>query len=85
MIVKKMVDTAESIDTILVGDDTDLLVLLIFHAQDIFFVLEPKKIQKLGYGIKRSLDQYYANTSSSYMLSLDVIPPHKSMGSEKVH
>ena len=27
-----MVDTAESIDTILMGDDTDLLVL-IFHAQ----------------------------------------------------
>ena len=44
MIVKKKVDTAESIDTILVGDDTDLLVLLIFHARhqgkDIFFVPE---------------------------------------------
>ena len=42
-----MVDTDESIDTILVGDDTDLLVLLLFHAQhqgiDIFFVPEPKK------------------------------------------
>ena len=55
LIVKKKVDTAKSIDTILVGDDTDLLVLLIFHAQhqgkDIFFVPEPKKIQKLVYGI----------------------------------
>ena len=35
--------------------------------------------------LKRSLDQYQANISSSYMLSLDVIPPHESMFSEKVH
>ena len=50
LIVKKAIDTAESMDTILVGDDTDLLVLLIFHTQpqgkDIFFVPEPKKKYK---------------------------------------
>ncbi len=32
LIVKKTVDTAKSTDTILVGDDADLLVLLLFHA-----------------------------------------------------
>ena len=50
LVVKKAIDTAESMDTILVGDDTDLLVLLIFHTQpqgkDIFFVPEPKKKYK---------------------------------------
>ena len=56
LIVKKAIDKAESMDTILVGDDTDLLVLLIFHTQpqgkDIFFVPEPKKkIQKFVHGI----------------------------------
>ena len=32
LIVKKTVESALSMDTVLVGDDTDLLVLLIFHA-----------------------------------------------------
>ena len=54
LIVKKAIDKAESMDTILVGDDTDLLVLLIFHTlpqgKDIFFVPEPNK-NKFVYGI----------------------------------
>ena len=41
LIVRKAIDTGASMDTILVGNDTDLLVLLIFHTRpqgkDIFF------------------------------------------------
>ena len=33
LIVKTAVESARSTDTILVGDDTDLLVLLIYHAE----------------------------------------------------
>ena len=50
LIVKKAVESALSIDTALVGDDTDLLVLLIFHAslsnKDIFFISDRKKNSK---------------------------------------
>ena len=50
LIVQKTVESAESVDTVLVGDDTDLLVLLIYHVNldnhDIFFIPEPKKNSK---------------------------------------
>ena len=48
--VRKAVESARSIITILVGDDTDLLVLLIFHvelnANNIYFAPEPKTNSK---------------------------------------
>ena len=83
LIVRKAIDTGESMDTILVGNDTDLLVLLIFHTQpqgkDIFFVPEKKKYKSSCMEYK-GLDQYYANISSSCMPFSVVIPPHESMG-----
>ena len=47
LIVKKAVESASSMHTVLVGDDTDLLILLCYYANqqscDIFFRPEPKK------------------------------------------
>ena len=46
MIVKAVVECSLQINTIVVGDDTDLLVLLCYHcefsSQDVFFQPEPK-------------------------------------------
>ena len=47
LIVKKAVESASLMHTVLVGDDTDLLILLCYYANqqscDIFFRPEPKK------------------------------------------
>ena len=47
LIVQKTLDSAEHIDTVLVGDDTDLLILLLHHAKpkmkDVFFIPKAKK------------------------------------------
>lgn len=52
LIVQTSIESAKTVNTVLVGDDTDLLVLLCFHAdisqtsKDIFFI--PKAKQKAG-------------------------------------
>ena len=50
LIVQKTVESARVVDTVLVGDDTNLLVLLCYHASlhshNIFLKLEPKKNAK---------------------------------------
>ena len=50
LIVPEAVETAENSNTVVVGDDTDLLVLLIHHTKlnhnEIFFIPEPKKNSK---------------------------------------
>ncbi len=50
LIVQKAVECAATTNTILVGDDTDLLILLCYHANltshDLFFCSEPKKNAK---------------------------------------
>ena len=50
IIVQKAVESATMINTVLVGDDTDLLILLCYHASldshSIFFRPEPKKTTK---------------------------------------
>ena len=50
LIVQKAVETAEYSNTVVLGDDTDLLVLLIYHTKlnhkEIFFIPEPKKNSK---------------------------------------
>ena len=50
-IAMKAVESAESIDTVLIGEDTDLLVLLLYHAnhqsKEIYFMPEPRKNSKL--------------------------------------
>ena len=47
LIVQKAVELATRVNTVLVGDDTDLLILLCYHANldshSIFFRPEPKK------------------------------------------
>ena len=47
LIVQKAVESAATTDTVLIGDDTDLLILLIYHTNlkscDLFFQPEPKK------------------------------------------
>ena len=54
MIVKAAVECSLQINTIVVGDDTDLLVLLCYHcefsSQDVFFQPEPKTLQSTGCG-----------------------------------
>ena len=46
LIVKTAVDSAVTHPTVLIGDDTDLLVLLCYHRKadgsDLYFQLEPK-------------------------------------------
>ena len=48
--MQKAVESATATDTVLIGDDTDLLVLLIYHtnlkSHDLFFQPEPKKSMK---------------------------------------
>lgn len=50
LIVLKAIESAATTDTVLVGDDTDLIVLLCYHANldsnDLFFRPEPKKTTK---------------------------------------
>ena len=50
LIVQKAVESAAMVNTLLVGDDTDLLILLCYHASldshSIFFQPEPKKATK---------------------------------------
>ncbi|CAM1309852.1 Uncharacterised protein r2_g2002 [Pycnogonum litorale] len=47
LIVQKAMESAATTDTVLIGDDTDLLILLIYHTNlkscDLFFQPEPKK------------------------------------------
>ena len=57
LIAQKAVQSATSCNTVLVGDDTDLLVLLCYHASleshDLFFCPEPKKNTSLAHGTSR--------------------------------
>ena len=50
LIVQKAIQSATTSNTVLVGDDTDLIVLLCYHAEfesrDLFFRPEPKKNSK---------------------------------------
>ncbi|WAR15643.1 LOW QUALITY PROTEIN: hypothetical protein MAR_005748 [Mya arenaria] len=51
LIVLKAVESATTRNTVLIGDDTDLLILLIYHTNldthDLFFKPEPKKSTKI--------------------------------------
>ena len=50
LIAQKAIESASVQDTVLVGDDTDLLVLLLYHSNPtgngLFFAPEPKKNAK---------------------------------------
>ncbi len=78
-IVKMAVKSAYTVDTVLIGDDTDLLILLIYHAHvdscALFFKPEPKKITKHPrvWNIPAVKMQLGPATFYSYMPSLVVI------------
>ena len=54
LIVNKTLEEAERKDAVLVGDDTDLLVLLLHHFsadnKRVFFAPEQKKVRKIEFG-----------------------------------
>ena len=90
LIVQKAVQSATTSKTVLVGEDTDLIVLLCYHASlnshDLFFRPEPKK-KSFASGTsepqKKSLVKTSATTSSSSMLFLGVTQHHVFMGLER--
>ncbi len=87
------VQSATTSNTVLVGDNTDLIVLLCYHAKleshDLFICPEPKKnTKKLRiWNIKATKEKLgvktSAATSSSYMHFLGVTPHHVCMGLER--
>ena len=66
LIVQKAVEYATTSNTVLVGDDTDLIVLLCYHANldshDLFFRPEPKKKHK-----EASYLEYQGKVGSRYL------------------
>ena len=93
LIVQKAVESATLMDTALVGEDTDLLILLCCHASldshNILFLTrtqekyeEAQSVEHQGcQGATRSLK--HAATSSFCMQSLDMILPHTCMALER--
>ena len=91
-IEQKAEQAATCCNTVLVGDDTDLLVLLCYHwsleSRDLFFSPEPKKNKNsLAYRTSRlwsnGMGRTYASTSSFCMQSLGAIQHLASMGLER--
>ena len=99
LIVQKAVKSASTVHTVLVGDDTDLLILLIYHASldscSLFLKPEPKKSTKYPrvwntHAVIKQLGPdicshalIFAVTFYFCMPSLDVTQHHNLMGSGK--
>ena len=77
LIVKTAINSAISRDTILVGDDTDLLVLLIHHAplgqHNIFFTSEQKKNSKNRVWNIKEVETGLGSFACKHMLFLHAI------------
>ena len=77
LIVQKAIESADNQDTTLVGDDTDLLVLLLYHTKltsyNLFFAPEPRKNAKktcLGYQeSQKQLGAFHLQTYSLFACS----------------
>ena len=78
LIVQKAVESATKVNTVLVGNDTDLLILLCYHARldshRVYFRPEPKKGTKNSrvwdiMAVKKQLGPDICLTSSFYMQS----------------
>ena len=89
-----IIQSATTSRTVLVGEDTDLNVLLCYHASpyshDLFFNPEPKKNTKSFVSCtsepqKESLTKTSATTSSLSILFLDVTQHHIFMGLKRAH
>ena len=94
LIVQKAVQSATTSKTVLIGEDTDLIVLLFYHAildsHDFFFCPEPKKNTKKLFVwnirvTKESLVKTSATTPSLFMLFLGVTQHHVFIGLERGH
>lgn len=74
LIVQTVIQSARSIITVLVGDDTDLLVLLCRHAEmnaiDLFFKAEPKQRSKTRkiWNIKKTKTSLGPNVCANILL-----------------
>ena len=71
LIVQKSVEAASEVNTVLVGDDTDLLILLIYHASldscSLFLKPEPRKSTKKSrvwniHAVKKQLGPYICSS-----------------------
>ena len=65
LIAQKAIEMANEQNTVLVGDDTDLLVLLLHHSiitsKDLFFAPEPKKNAKRRvWDIRKQQEQHWS-------------------------
>ena len=73
LIVQTAIQSSRSVTTVLVGDDTDLLVLLCHHAEmnanDLFFKPEPKQRSKTRktWNIKRTKTSLGANVCANIL------------------
>ena len=88
MIAKTAVETSRSMDTVLIGDDTDMLVLLLHHCdllgKALYFRPEPKpkSIKNRTWNIKKSVQkrgESIAQNYYSFIPSLNVTPHPGSM------
>ena len=91
LIVQKSVESASAVNTVLVGDDTDLLILFIYNASldscSLFLKPEPRRSTKKSrvwniHAVKKQA-LIFAVASYSYMPFLGVTQHHNVMGSEK--
>ena len=91
LIVMTAVESAKTKTTVLIGEDTDLLILLCYHAdpdgEDLFFMGEPKKasISAKMWNIEKakfSLGKDVCTTFCSFMQYSDVIQLHEFMVSK---
>ena len=69
LIVNKAIEAAETRNTVLVGDDTDLLVLLLHHLlpieNKIYFAPQPKKIQRAVSGTSNKFNMIWGRLLAS--------------------
>ena len=79
--MQKAVESAEVSETVLVGDDTDLLVLLIYHANtqqhNIYFVPEQKRNSK-----QRSWDIKQVKATLGSFICKHILYIHAFVGSD---
>ena len=89
LIVQKVVQSATTSKTVLVGEDTDLIVLLCYHASldshDLFFHPEPKKCTKsFAFGTPEPQNKSLFKTSATtFVLFLGVKQHHVLLGLER--
>ena len=86
LIVKTAVESAKTADTILVGDDTDLLILLCYyadiHSKDLYLKPEPRQKTKTPRILDIKKVNKFVLAFCLYMLCLGVTPLPECMALE---